>query len=52
MQGPAEEAEASIPAENVKDGSPNLNQYRTSTVSRKATKRREPWYNNPAPPLP
>jgi hypothetical protein len=40
MQEPAEEVEASIPTENVRDG-PNLN--RAFTVRRKAAKRTFPW---------
>jgi hypothetical protein len=40
QQEPAEEAEASIPTENVRDG-PNLN--RTFTVRRKPMKRTYPW---------
>jgi hypothetical protein len=42
MQDPTEEAEASIPTENVRDD-PDLNQSRTFTVRRKAAKRTFPW---------
>jgi hypothetical protein len=44
MQGPTDEAEASIPEETLSNG-PNLNPntYRTVTVHRKAAKRILPW---------
>jgi hypothetical protein len=41
MQNPTDQAEASIPAETVREG-PNLNQNRTVTVRRKAAKRSTP----------
>jgi hypothetical protein len=49
MQNPTNQAETSIPTETVREG-PDVNQYRTFTVRRKAAKRSEPWYL--APPLP
>ena len=42
MQDPAEEAEASIPTENVREG-PNENLYVTFAVRRKVAKRTPPW---------
>jgi hypothetical protein len=50
MQGPTDEAEASIPTETLSNG-PDPNQYRTVTVRRKAAKRSERWYQNLAAPL-
>jgi uncharacterized protein (DUF2237 family) len=51
MQNPTDPAEASIPTETVRE-SPNLNQYPTFTVRRKAAKRSERWYQTTATPLP
>jgi hypothetical protein len=48
MQEPVEEAEASIPTENVREG-PHQNPYRTVTARRKAAKRSERWYNETPP---